>query len=65
MGILTMLAHFHLINKGKRPFNLAMDSAGIKELASAAELNEEQVNFVKQTAVMVNERCKYLPRLVD
>jgi len=59
MGILTMLAHFHLINKGKHPFNLAINPTGIKELASAAELNEEQVKFVKETAIMVNERSKY------
>jgi len=57
MGILTMLAHFHLINKGKRPFNLAMDPAGVKELATA-ELNDEQVKFVKETAIMVKERSE-------
>ncbi len=58
MGILTMLAHFYLINKGKRPFNLVINPAGIKEPASTAELNGEQVKFVKETAIMVNEKSK-------
>ncbi len=58
MGILTMLAHFHFVNKGKHPFNLATDPAGVKELASTAELNDEQIKFGKETAIMVKERSE-------
>ncbi|KAG4440056.1 hypothetical protein IFR05_004449 [Cadophora sp. M221] len=43
---------------GNRTFNLAMNPADIKELASTAELNGEQVKFVKETAIMVNETAE-------
>jgi len=57
MGALTMLAHFHYCcNKGTQPFAKALDPSGLQELAEAAELNAEQVQFVRDTAIWVKER---------
>ena len=56
MGALTMLAHFHYANKGKQPFSLALDPAGLREVAEAAELNAEQVQFVREIAIIVKEK---------
>jgi len=52
-----MLAHFHYCcNKGTQPFAKALDPSGLQELAEAAELNAEQVQFVRDTAIWVKER---------
>lgn len=51
-----MLAHFHYANKGKQPFTLALDPAGLREVAEAAELNAEQAQFVRKIAFIVKEK---------
>ncbi|KAK4442358.1 hypothetical protein QBC34DRAFT_313297 [Podospora aff. communis PSN243] len=54
-GAQTMLAHFHFINKGVVPFSLPHNAAGRQELAKAANLTDEQVNFVWRTATLAHE----------
>ncbi|KAK4205563.1 hypothetical protein QBC40DRAFT_162526 [Triangularia verruculosa] len=56
-GAQTMLAHFHYINRGVLPFSLPLHTKeGRKDLAKAADLTEEQVDFVRATAEMVRDR---------
>lgn len=55
IGILTMLAHFHYLNKGVQPFHLAHDDAGARELARAADLTSEELEFVRQTSKTIQE----------
>ncbi|KXX74792.1 hypothetical protein MMYC01_207707 [Madurella mycetomatis] len=55
MGVNVMLAHFHYLNKGVLPFQLTYDAAGIRELSKAAELDPEQVTFIKLTSHLLNE----------
>ncbi|KAK0669846.1 hypothetical protein QBC41DRAFT_223005 [Cercophora samala] len=60
-GAQTILAHFHYINRGVVPFSLPLHTKeGRNDLAKAAELTAEQVDFVRMTAEMVkdNERQK-------
>lgn len=54
-GAQTMLAHFHFINKGVLPFHIPHDEKGRRELAKAAALNEEQLDFVWRTGDMVRD----------
>ncbi|KAK3349052.1 hypothetical protein B0T25DRAFT_458000 [Lasiosphaeria hispida] len=54
-GAQTILAHFHFINKGVIPFSLPHTEAGKQELAKAANLSNEQVDFVWRTSNMVND----------
>lgn len=55
-----MLAHFHFLNKGVVPFSLPHDEVGRAELSKAADLDDEQVDFVWRTSDMIKEpsRCK-------
>jgi hypothetical protein len=48
-----MLAHYHYLNKGVLPFRLSLDGEGRKELARIAELTEEQIGFIRKTAIIV------------
>jgi hypothetical protein len=50
-----MLAHFHFINKGVVPFSLPQNDAGKQELAKAANLTDEQVDFVWMTSRLTND----------
>lgn len=50
-----MLAHFHFINKGVAPFALAHSSVGRQELAKAAALDDDQVNFIWRTSNMIRD----------
>lgn len=61
-GVNVMLAHFHYLNKGVLPFRLTYDAAGIRELSKAAELDPEQVTFIKRTSRLLDEpqRCELL-----
>jgi hypothetical protein len=43
-GANILLAHFHYCNKGWEPFTLNWDD---KKAASRAELNDEQIQFMK------------------
>lgn len=54
-GAQTMLAHFHFINKGVIPFSLPHNAAGKQELAKAANLTDEQVDFVWRTARLAHD----------
>ena len=45
-----MLAHFHFLNKGVLPFALPQTPEGKQELAKAANLTDEQVEFVWRTS---------------
>jgi len=49
-GAQTMLAHFHFLNKGVLPFALPHTPEGKQELAKAANLTDEQVEFVWRTS---------------
>lgn len=53
-----MLAHFHFINKGVLPFDMPHDEAGRLELAKAASLSEEQLDFVWKTGDMVRDSVR-------
>lgn len=55
-GAQTILAHFHYVNKGCKPFSLADNASGVRELQTAAKLTEEQVEFVRKTAMAVRSR---------
>lgn len=59
MGALTMLAHFHYVNKGKQPFALVLDRSGLQEVAEFGKLNAEQVEFVRASASLVHSRGTY------
>ena len=50
-----MLAHFHFLNKGVVPFSLPQTESGRKDLAKAANLTEEEVEFVWRTANLVKD----------
>jgi hypothetical protein len=54
-GVNMMLAHFHYLNKGVQPFRLTYDPAGIRELSKAADLDVDQVEFVKHTSALLRE----------
>ncbi|KAK7928360.1 hypothetical protein PG985_005358 [Apiospora marii] len=55
-SVQAMLAHFHFINKGVLPFSLPANAAGRAELQRAADLNDEQVDFVWRTSELVKQR---------
>jgi hypothetical protein len=52
-GVTTLLAHFHYINKGYKPFCPSVTSA---HLAMMAELDAQQVSFIEETAAEVRRR---------
>lgn len=58
MGANILLAYFHYCTKGFRPFSLEWNS---EQTLSMAELNAEQVEFVKKTAVHVKANGKFIP----
>lgn len=61
-GAQTMLAHFHFLNKGVLPFALPHTPDGKQELAKAANLADEQVEFVRRTSTFLKDpdRSKFL-----
>ena len=56
LGVTELLKNFHLQNKGGLPFCLAQDPLRAEELAMAANLDVEQVQFVAQTVQWAAER---------
>ncbi|KKK23873.1 hypothetical protein AOCH_002910, partial [Aspergillus ochraceoroseus] len=52
-GMHILLAHFHYLNKGVSPFHMTYDEKALRELASAAELDKEQLEFIKFTSGLV------------
>ncbi|KAL3471565.1 hypothetical protein BJX99DRAFT_266617 [Aspergillus californicus] len=57
-GMRTMLAHFHYLNKGVLPFHLTYDEKSLRNLAAAAELDRDELDFVKRTSELVNEPAR-------
>ncbi|KAL4787661.1 hypothetical protein BJX76DRAFT_345352 [Aspergillus varians] len=57
-GMRTMLAHFHYLNKGVLPFHLTYDEKSLRNLAAAADLDSEELEFVKQTSILVNDPAR-------
>ncbi|RDW57318.1 hypothetical protein BP5796_12768 [Coleophoma crateriformis] len=55
-GALVLLADFHYSNKGQLPFSMAENSKKLEELADIAELNLDQVLFIKNTATLVQQQ---------
>ncbi|KAL4811469.1 hypothetical protein BDV18DRAFT_156056 [Aspergillus unguis] len=53
-GMATMLAHFHYLNKGVLPFHLTYDEKSLRDLATAAKLDSDDLEFVKMTSKLVN-----------
>jgi hypothetical protein len=58
MGANILLGYFHYCTKGFRPFTLDWNA---KQTVSMAELNAEQVEFVKKTAAHVKANGKFIP----
>ncbi|KAL4933686.1 uncharacterized protein BDV17DRAFT_65363 [Aspergillus undulatus] len=57
-GMQNMLAHFHYLNKGVLPFHLTYDEKSLRYLAAAADLDSEELEFVKQTSEFVNSTSR-------
>ncbi|KAK4033686.1 hypothetical protein C8A01DRAFT_49768 [Parachaetomium inaequale] len=55
IGVNVMLAHFHYLNKGVLPFQLTYNAAGLRTLSKAADLDSEQVEFLKLTSRLLRE----------
>ncbi len=58
-GAKIMLAYFHYCNKGAHPFSLDWTVA---DNIAMAELNAEQVQFVKETAELVKAKSTHFSR---
>jgi hypothetical protein len=56
MGANILLAYFHYCCKGFRPFDLDWDST---ETASMADLDPEQIQFVRRTAEYVHKNSMF------
>ncbi|PMB68509.1 hypothetical protein BM221_005088 [Beauveria bassiana] len=57
-GAQTMLAHWHYVDKGLKPFQMALTSEGLKEVAKRANLNPEQTDLVRTTATWIRDQGK-------
>ncbi|KAK8029283.1 hypothetical protein PG991_006339 [Apiospora marii] len=55
-GATILLAHFHFINKGARPFSLLQTKKTLESFAAAAELDQSQMDFLKETSLQVNSQ---------
>jgi hypothetical protein len=49
-GAQTILAHWHHINKGSRPFQDALTSKGLGKVQDLAQLTSEQAKFIEKSA---------------
>lgn len=56
-GANILLGHFHYCNKGYRPFTLDWDAANT---VSMAELTDDQVRFIKETAGHVKQNGMHI-----
>ena len=54
----TALAHFHYLNKGVLPFHLTYDEKSLRSLATAADLDSEELEFVKETSQHINHPAR-------
>lgn len=50
-----LLAHFHYLNKGVLPFHMANKAEGRRELARAAELDDNQLNFIRHSSGLIQD----------
>lgn len=59
----VMLAHWHHLTKGIRPFGHTFDAKGKEQLARLADLSELEVDFVTHTNALMQEtyRREYPP----
>ncbi|KAL4941730.1 hypothetical protein BDV06DRAFT_212435 [Aspergillus oleicola] len=57
-GMQNMLAHFHFLNKGVLPFHLTYDEKSLRSLAAAADLDSEELEFVRRTSEFVNHPAR-------
>ncbi|KAK5702417.1 hypothetical protein LTR17_022344 [Elasticomyces elasticus] len=55
-GAQTILAHWHYINKGQRPFQKALTKEGLTEVRATAGLTEEQARFTQASASAIRDR---------
>lgn len=54
-GATTLLAHFHVIYGGSRPFTHALEGT-LGQFAQNAELSQSQIEFLGKTAALVQKR---------
>ncbi|KAI1455337.1 hypothetical protein F4805DRAFT_476862 [Annulohypoxylon moriforme] len=59
----TMLAHFNYINSGFRPFQLVLQPSGPEELKEAGHLTDEQLDFVRMTALWIKDNDNLLKQI--
>lgn len=62
VGAKTLLAYFHYCNKGSHPFTLDWAQ---KNNVKRAELNSEQVDFVRETARQVEKKGPLFQKIRD
>jgi hypothetical protein len=55
-GAQTMLAHWHYVNKGSRPFHSVLTPEGLKEVKATAQLTDEQTSFISRSARAVRQK---------
>jgi len=64
-GANILLAHFHYINRGDYPFRQALKGWGLKDIKDEAALTDEQAQFVRETALLVEERESRMKTVYD
>lgn len=52
-GAQIMLAHFHYINKGEKPFTEALDARKLQIIEMEVGMTQQQANFVRDTALHI------------
>lgn len=57
MGAKTMIYYFHYCNKGAQPFSPGWMTP---ENITLAQLNKDQVNFLKESVDLISQRSKSL-----
>lgn len=55
-GAKTMIYYFHYCNKGSHPFAATWMT---EENLALADLNKEQECFLKESSILIRERCEY------
>ena len=56
MGAKILLTHFHYVNKGRHPFSMVLQEKGLQEVVRDANLDTDQIQFIRNTAVKVAEK---------
>jgi hypothetical protein len=55
-GMETILTYYHYLNKGTKPFELALTDEGLQEVRDRTGLTHDQAELIRDTANMVKER---------